>query len=149
MRRKFRVPFTSRSRVCSPATCLCGVRAQRRDEMGPGGTGSERMEKRRREKEQERERERERCEIYGVEDIVFRYLELCVWVFALNRRTRRKTRGLLRPRGLSYQIDAADEGAWGGNWDGPQGLNRFPTSVDWSRGPGMGPIPRCSLVLAT
>lgn len=96
-----------------------------------------------------REKERERCEIYGVEDIVFRYLELCVWVFALNRRTRRKTRGLLRPRGLSYQIDAADEGAWGGNWDGPQGLNRFRTSVDWSRGPGMGPIPRCSLVLAT
>ena len=42
-------------------------------------------------------------------DIVFRYLELCVWVFALNRRTRRKTRGLLRPRGLSYQIDAPRE----------------------------------------
>lgn len=42
-------------------------------------------------------------------DIVFRYPELCVWVFALNRRTRRKTRGLLRPRGLSYQIDAPRE----------------------------------------
>ena len=40
-------------------------------------------------------------------DIVFRYRELRVWVFALNRRERRKTRGLLRPRGLSYQIDAA------------------------------------------
>lgn len=71
MRRKFRVPFTSRSRVCSPATCLCGVRAQRRDEMGPGGTGSERMEKRRREKEQERERERERGVRYMESRILF------------------------------------------------------------------------------
>lgn len=97
-----------------------------------------------------REGEREaRCmESSARLDIVSRYLELCVWVFALNRRTRRKTRGLLRPRGLSYQIDAADEGARGGNWDGPRGLDHFRTSVDWSRGPGTGPIPCCPLVLA-
>ena len=63
MRRKFRVAFTSRSRVCSPATCLCGVRAQRRDKVEElveqaargwkNGGG-----KRKREGEREREREK-------------------------------------------------------------------------------------------
>lgn len=143
--REFRGLLSRAGRVfASPATCLCG--AQRELETGRKVRG---LEKRWRERS-ERGREREaRCmESSARLDIVSRYLELCVWVFALNRRTRRKTRGLLRPRGLSYQIDAADEGARGGNWDGPRGLDHFRTSVDWSRGPGTGPIPCCPLVLA-
>lgn len=50
--------------------------------------------------------EPEMYQVTGTADIVFRYPDLCIG-FALNRRTRRRTRGLLRPRGLSYQIDDA------------------------------------------
>lgn len=133
-----------------PRVCLAGYLSLR----GPTRAGNRQKGERIGKTEEGRgegARERERRDVVesGARlDIVSRYLELCVWVFALNRRTRRKTRGLLRPRGLSYQIDAADEGARGGNWDGPRGLDHFRTSVDWSRGPGTGPIPCCPLVLA-
>lgn len=92
-----------------PRVCLAGYLSLR----GPTRAGNRQKGERIGKTEEGRgegARERERRDVVesGARlDIVSRYLELCVWVFALNRRTRRKTRGLLRPRGLSYQIDAA------------------------------------------
>lgn len=143
--RKFR---TSRrlSRLSLPANRRS--RAWARLGLGPVRTQREREKACNGENESEREGEESRDVEMRIElpahgeDIVFRYLDLRVWVFALNRRTRRKTRGLLRPRGLSYQIDARMERLQGGKWEGPRALESLRNARPLVGGSQRGPNPR-------
>jgi len=81
-------------------------------QKGKTREGKNKEQKKKKRVRKERERERWANPRYRVTGTVRGYcfpISRPLYRFALNRRTRRRTRGLLRPRGLSYQIDAPAE----------------------------------------